>query len=279
VFNGFGDVVGLAMGIGELFVGLALLIFILVFLAQEQELGKVFDRADHIPLLFADGTDLLVTVGLRVHVVSLLCDMHTLLVELKSIVVVALVLVFFSDLLVDAYQVLQNFYLDPVQISFCCLFQRCLELSHSFVLVEHVLLAETEAFMGKRLTFKIFEVERNFEATIMEVRGGAVVFLLFIASRHRLVNSEAVAELTLAPVHLGTDEVLPKLRKHQLVLFLILGGFSRLFELEVFNVAGGWLDLARSRLLRQVEEVDVRLHVAFGQERHAECLLIDLVAE
>jgi len=148
VFNGFGDVVGLAMGIREFFVGFALLIFILVFLAQEQELGKVFDRGDHIPLLFADGTDLLVAIGLRVHIVRLLCDMHTLLVELKSIVVVALVLVFFSDLLIDAYEVLQNFYLDPVQISFCCLFQRCLELSHSFVLVEHVLLAEAETFMG-----------------------------------------------------------------------------------------------------------------------------------
>lgn len=148
MFNGFGDVVGLAMGIREFFVGFALLIFILVFLAQEQELGKVFDRGDHIPLLFADGTDLLVAIGLRVHIVRLLCDMHTLLVELKSIVVVALVLVFFSDLLIDAYEVLQNFYLDPVQISFCCLFQRCLELSHSFVLVEHVLLAEAETFMG-----------------------------------------------------------------------------------------------------------------------------------
>lgn len=205
--------------------------------------------------------------------------MHTLLVELKRIVVVALVLVFFSDLLIDAYEVLQNFYLDPVQISFCCLFQRCLKLTHSFMLVEDVLLAETEAFMGKGLAFKIFEVKRNFEATIVEVRGGAVVLLLFIARSHRLVNSEAVAELTLTPVHLSPDEVLPKLGQHLLVFFPVLGGFSLLAQLKLFQVKRVWLDLARSRLLSQVEEVDVRLHVPFGQERHAKSLLIDLVAK
>jgi len=113
----------------------------------------------------------------------------------------------------------------------------------------------------------------------VEVRGGAVVLLLFVASRHRLVDSEAVAELALAPVHLSPDEVLSKLGQHLLVLFLILGGFSLLADLKLFHVERVWLDLARSRLLREVEEVDVRLHVAFGQERHAECLLIDLVTE
>ena len=102
------------MGIGELLVGFTLLIFVLVLLAQKQELGEVFDRAGHVPLFFADGTDLLVTVSFRVHIISLLGDMHTLLVELQRVVVVSLVLVFFSDLLIDAHEVLQNFYLDPV---------------------------------------------------------------------------------------------------------------------------------------------------------------------
>jgi len=122
VFDGLRDVIVLAVGISKFLVRFALLIFILVFLAEDQELGQVLDRTDHIPLFLADVADLLVTVGLCVHIVRLLGDVHTFLVKLKGHVVLTLVLVFFSDLLVDAYQVLQNFDLDSVEISFSCLF-------------------------------------------------------------------------------------------------------------------------------------------------------------
>jgi len=122
VFDGLRDVIVLAVGISKFLVSFALLIFILVFLAEDQELGQVLDRTDHIPLFLADVADLLVTVGLCVHIVRLLGDVNTFLVKLKGHVVLTLVLVFFSDLLVDAYQVLQNFDLDSVEISFSCLF-------------------------------------------------------------------------------------------------------------------------------------------------------------
>lgn len=122
MFDGLRDVIVLAVGISKFLVRFALLIFILVFLAEDQELGQVLDRTDHIPLFLADVADLLVTVGLCVHIVRLLGDVHTFLVKLKGHVVLTLVLVFFSDLLVDAYQVLQNFDLDSVEISFSCLF-------------------------------------------------------------------------------------------------------------------------------------------------------------
>lgn len=122
MFDGLRDVIVLAVGISKFLVSFALLIFILVFLAEDQELGQVLDRTDHIPLFLADVADLLVTVGLCVHIVRLLGDVHTFLVKLKGHVVLTLVLVFFSDLLVDAYQVLQNFDLDSVEISFSCLF-------------------------------------------------------------------------------------------------------------------------------------------------------------
>jgi len=56
------------------------------------------------------------------HIVRLLRYVHTFLVKLKRHIVLSLVLVFFSDLLVDADEVLQNFYLDSVEISFSCLF-------------------------------------------------------------------------------------------------------------------------------------------------------------
>lgn len=122
MFDGLRDVIVLAVGISKFLVRFALLIFILVFLAEDQELGQVLDRTDHIPLFLADVADLLVTVGLCVHIVRLLGHVHTFLVKLKGHVVLTLVLVFFSDLLVDAYQVLQNFDLDSVEISFSCLF-------------------------------------------------------------------------------------------------------------------------------------------------------------
>ena len=106
MFYGFRDVIVLAVCLSKFFVRFALLIFILVFLAENQELSQVLDGTDHVPLFFADGANLLVTVSLCVHIVCLLGGVNAILVELERLFVLAFVLVVFSDLLVDAYEVL-----------------------------------------------------------------------------------------------------------------------------------------------------------------------------
>ena len=80
--DGLGDVVILAVGFGKFLVSLALLIFILVLLAEDQELSQVFDRRGHVSLLLANETDLLVALGFLVDIVGLLRHVDTLLVEL-----------------------------------------------------------------------------------------------------------------------------------------------------------------------------------------------------
>ena len=104
--DGLGDVVILAVGFREFFVSFALLIFILVFLAENQELGEVFDRSHHVSLLLADETNLLVAFGFFVDVIGLLRHMHALFIELQRHLVLGLLLVFLGNLLVDTDKIL-----------------------------------------------------------------------------------------------------------------------------------------------------------------------------
>lgn len=102
MFDGLRDVVILAMGFCKFFVSFALLIFILVFLAKNQEFREVLDRSHHVSLLLANETNLLVALGFLVDVVGLLCNMHALFIKLQRHFELGLLLVFLGNLLVDA---------------------------------------------------------------------------------------------------------------------------------------------------------------------------------
>ena len=70
--DSFTDVIILSVCIRQFFMRFALLIFILVFLAEDQEFGQVFDGRSHITLLFANQTDFLIALGFLVNVICLL---------------------------------------------------------------------------------------------------------------------------------------------------------------------------------------------------------------
>ena len=70
--DGLADVIVPAVSFRQLFMRFALLIFILVFLAENQEFGQVFDGRSHITLLLANQTDFLIALGFLVNVICLL---------------------------------------------------------------------------------------------------------------------------------------------------------------------------------------------------------------
>ena len=85
--------------------------------------------------------------------------MYALFVELEGHFELTVHLVLFSDLLVHADQVFENLNLDSVEISFGCLGEGSLKLTHGFELVVNVFFTETEAFVSQCFALKIFEVE------------------------------------------------------------------------------------------------------------------------
>jgi len=141
------DVVILAVGFREFFMSFALLVFILVFLAEHQEFREVFNRSHHVSLLFADQTDLLVAFSFFVHVVGLLRHVNTLLIKLQRHFILRLILVFLRNLLVDTDQVLEDLYLDSIQVALSRFGKCSFELTHGLKLIEDIFFTKAETFI------------------------------------------------------------------------------------------------------------------------------------
>lgn len=91
-------------------------------------------------------------------VACLLGHVYALIVELEGHLVLAFVLVFLGDLLVHTDEILKNFNFDALKVSLGGLVKCSFELAHGFKFVLNILFTVTKSFVGKGLSFKVFEI-------------------------------------------------------------------------------------------------------------------------
>lgn len=148
-----------------------------------------------------------------------------------------------------------------------------------FKFIKYFLFADAEAFEGLGLALDVFEFDGHVEAAFVEVAGRFKVIQVLEVVGNAEIGFEALFDLGLPveglSIHEGLFERLQTGGRH---VHLHAGPFV---QLELLLEGGRGLDVAGGLGLgvRQVKEVDVRLHVATRKQLDAQSLCVDLLVQ
>ena len=268
-------VVRFGVGLGEELVRLDLLCTIASVLAEVEEELPLLNSSVELTLRLVDHADLLVALGFDITVLGLLSHAETLFEELQRHVKFVALEIFVCNHLIDSHQVFGDLANDLKQLASFGFLHRCLQVLHGRELVEHLLFADTEATMGLGLALDVFELDRDVKAALVEIAGRFIVVEADVHLGHSLVSFEALARCLLAPVDLA---VLQRFANFNEVLRCLVQRLLHvLVEILLFHQPVTRLDAAWGRLVGEIEEVDVGLHEAFGEQVDADiCFVLPL---
>jgi len=164
--------------------------------------------------------------------------------------------------LIDADQILRDLLNNDDKLAALCLLESRFEVMHGWELVEYFLFADTKTTVGQSFSLEVFELDRNVQATLMEVAGRFIVVEANIHLCHSLVSFETVILRLFAPVKLTIVESLGDL--HEVLGCLVQSLLHILVEIFLLIEPIAWLNATRCRLICEIEEIDIRLHETLG---------------